>query len=62
MSKEDQELKKEVRVNVTMIDDTTISRIDLLICSIVPWVTLAKETWTKQIKKFRSEPGKTYEY
>ena len=46
-----------VRVNFTVTDDTIISRIGLLTTrwlkmkKIMAWVILAKEIWTKQIKK-----------
>ena len=57
VSKEDLELKREVRINFTMTNDTIISRIGLLTISwlkikkIMAWVILAKEIWTKQIKE-----------
>ena len=57
MSKKDPELKKEVRVNFTAVDDTIISRIGLRTTvwlkmkKIIAWVILAREIWTKQIKK-----------
>ena len=46
-----------MRVNFTVTDDTVISRVGLLTTSslkmkkIMAWVILAKEIWTKQIKK-----------
>ena len=57
VSEKDPELRKEVRVNFTVTDDTVISRVGLLTTSslkmkkIMAWVILAKEIWTKQIKK-----------
>ena len=57
MSKKDPELKKEVRFNFTAVDDTIISRIGLRTTvwlkmkKIIAWVILAREIWTKQIKK-----------
>ena len=57
MSKKDPELKKEVRFNFTVVDDTIISRIGLRTTvwlkmkKIIAWVILARESWTKQIKK-----------
>ena len=50
-----------MRVNFTVTDDTIISRIDLLTTrwlkmkKIMAWVILAKEIWTKQIKKPTSD-------
>ena len=57
MSKKDPELKKEVRFNFTVVDDTIISRIGLRTTvwlkmkKIIAWAILAREIWTKQIKK-----------
>ena len=57
MSEKDPKLRKEVRVNFTVTDDTIISRVGLLTTrwlkmkKIMAWVILAKEIWTKQIKK-----------
>ena len=57
VSKKDPELRKKVRVNLSVTDGTIISRIGLLTTirlkmkKIIAWVILAKETWTKQIKK-----------
>ena len=57
VSKEDPELKKEVKVNFLMTDDTIILRIGSLTTTwlkmkkIMACVILAKEIWTKQIKK-----------
>ena len=59
--KKDPELKKEVRANFTATDDIIISRIDLLTTKwlkmkkIMAWVILAKEIWTKRIKKPTSD-------
>ena len=59
--KKDPELKKEVRVNFTATDDIIISRIGLLTTKwlkmkkIMAWVILAKEIWTKRIKKPTSD-------
>ena len=50
-----------MRVNFTLTDDTIISRIGLLnarclkVKKIMACVILAKEIWTKQIKKLTSE-------
>ena len=61
VSEKDPELRKEVRVNFTVTDDTVISRVGLLTTSwlkmkkIMAWVILAKEIWTKQIKKPTSD-------
>ena len=50
-----------MRVNFTVTDDTIISRIELLTTrwlkmkKIMAWVILAKEIWTKQIKKPTSD-------
>ena len=61
VSKEDAELKKEVRVTFTVTDDPTISRIGLLTTrrlkmkNIMVLVMLAKEFWTKKIKKLTSD-------
>ena len=57
VSEKDPELRKEERINFTVTDDTVISRVGLLTTSwlkmkkIMAWVILAKEIWTKQIKK-----------
>lgn len=61
VSKEDSELKKEVRVTFTVTDDATISRIGLLttwrlkINNIMVLVMLEKEFWTMKIKKLTSD-------
>ena len=61
VSKEDSELKKEVRVTFTVTDDATISRIGLLTTwrlkmnNIMVLVMLAKEFWTMKIKKLTSD-------
>ena len=61
VSKEDSELKKEVRVTFTVTDDATISRIGLLttwrlnLNNIMVLVMLEKEFWTMKIKKLTSD-------
>ena len=61
VSKEDTEMKKEVRVTFTVTDDATISRIGLLttwrlkINNIMVLVMLEKEFWTMKIKKLTSD-------
>ena len=61
VSGKDPQLRKEVRVNFTVTDEAIISRIGLLTTrwlkmkKIVAWVILAKEIWTKQIKKPTSD-------
>lgn len=61
VSKEDSELKKEVRVTFIVTDDATISRIGLLttwrlkINNIMVLVMLEKEFWTMKIKKLTSD-------
>ena len=60
-SEKDPELRKELRVNITVTDDTMISKIGLFtprwltMKKIMVWVTLAKEIWTTQIEKPTSE-------
>ena len=60
-SREDPELKKEVRITFTVTDHTTISRIGLLTTrrlkmnNIMVLVMLAKEFWTMKIKKLTSD-------
>ena len=60
-NKEDPELKIKMSANFTLISDTIISKIALLITSwlkmkkIMAWVTLAMEIWTKKIKKQTSD-------
>ena len=54
-------MRKELRVNITVTDDTIISKIGLFtprwltMKKIMVWVTLAKEIWTTQIEKPTSE-------
>ena len=61
MSEKDSELRKEVRVSLTVTDDTIISRIGLLTAKwfkmkkIMAWVIQAKEVLTEQIRKPTSE-------
>ena len=61
VSKEDSELKKEVRVTFTVTDDATISRIGLLTTrrlkmnNIMVLVMLAKRFWTMKIEKLTSD-------
>ena len=61
MSEKDPELKEEVRVNFTVTDDTIISRTGLLTSrwlkmkKNMAWFILAKEIWTKQMKKTISD-------
>ena len=60
-SREDPELKKEVRITFTVTDHATISRIGLLTTrrlkmnNIMVLVMLAKEFWTMKIKKVTSD-------
>ena len=61
MSEKDPELREEVRVNFTVTDDTIISRTGLLTSrwlkmkKNMAWFILAKEIWTKQMKKTISD-------
>ena len=61
MSEKDPELRKEVRVNFQGTNDTIISRIGLLTTrwlkmkETMAWLILAKEIWTKQIRKSTSD-------
>ena len=61
MRKKDPEFPKDVRVNFTVTNDTITSRVGLInkrwfkMKKIMTWVIIAKEIWTKQIRKQTSD-------
>ena len=61
MSKKDPEFPKDIRVNFTVTNDTITSRVGLInkrwfkMKKIMTWVIIAKEIWTKQIRKQTSD-------